>query len=570
MFVTADTKRELQAISTSTGAILATVPVLISVSGTSPLELAIRPDGSQVYVLAPQDRPDSLLLAVDSTTYLVTASLNLPAVAGVGPLLVSPDGTQLYFEVGLVNQYIQVIDTASLKPVAQIPVNESPSGLCVTPSGMILMTDTKNELLVLDPKTDIIVNRFSLSTSIQILAGTVVSSPDSTTAYISFGGNSILAVDIATGMTVFSTAIGYTPSQFAISSDGRKLYSIDFSLNAAPSVSEFQIQTRKPVQTVRQLGPLSSLALSRDGSTLYVLNADVSAIIPVDVSTQMPGSASLAGIGINSLAIPPSGKTVWASSYAFAAGGDILTLNRATGQLNFIAGPSGGLTFSPSGKVLYVASPSKVIALDAQSAQPVGKYFAGNLQNIGQAIPSPDGTRLYVSKTFVSGSPTPGTTVLPAGEIVVLDTATFKPVSVVSIPHGLGVFALTADGSTLVCTSNRGEVHVIGTATGAVTETITLTPSNGVLEGLALSNDGSTAYVTDAQNNLLFEVSLATQSQQATVSVGSTPLAVAITPDGSEAWILTAVGLETVNLAAGQVSGPVRLPGTPSAIVFAR
>ncbi len=96
MFVTVDNKRELQAIATATGTILARVPVPIGVSGTPPLELTISPDGTTVYVFAPQDRPSSLLMAVDTTTYLVTHVVNLPANQSLGPLLISPDGTQLY------------------------------------------------------------------------------------------------------------------------------------------------------------------------------------------------------------------------------------------------------------------------------------------------------------------------------------------------------------------------------------------------------------------------------------------------------------------------------------------
>jgi len=151
----------------------------------------------------------------------------------------------------------------------------------------------------------------------------------------------------------------------------------------------------------------------------------------------------------------------------------------------------------------------------------------------------------------------------------VLDTSIFKPVAAINIPDGLGVLALTPDGSTLVCTSNFGHVHLIDTATDAIAATIHLTPANGLLEALALSSDGSTAYVTDTENNLLFVASLRTQAQQASFPVGMDPSGVAITPDGSEAWVLTAAGLEIVNLATFQVSGPVPLPGTPSAIVFA-
>lgn len=440
----------------------------------------------------------------------------------------------------------------------------------MTPSGLILMTDTNNELLVIDPQSATIVNRFTLAASTALFSGAIVSSPDSATAYVSFTGPSILAVNIATGATVFDAPIGYQPGQLAISANGETLYSIDYSTTPTWSVSEFQISTQKPLATVSQLGPLSSLALPHDGTSVHVLDANDSAIASVDVSSQKVTGVTLGGVGINSLAIAPNGKSVWASSYEFAAGGDILVLNPATGQLNFIAGPTGGLAFAPGGTVLYVANPADLIALDVHSKSKIAALPSANLENIGQAIPSPDGKSLYVSVTFVSGAPrSQGSTVLPPGGIVVIDASSFKPIAAISIPDGLGVVALTPDGATLVCTSNLGHVHLIDTATDAISATIQLTPANGALEGLAISPDGSTAYVTDAENNLLLVASLATHTQQAADPAGMTPLDVAITPDGDQAWVLTAAGLEIVNLGTGQVTGPVQLPGTPSAIAFA-
>ena len=137
-----------------------------------------------------------------------------------------------------------MIDAATLALTGQIPVNQSPSGLAVTPSGLILMTDSSNELLVIDPRVSAIVNRFPLPAG-SALPAAVISSPD---------------------------------SQFAISPDGKELYSLDLSTNGAAGVSEFQIQTQTTVKTIPQLGPLSALALSKDGTALYVVNADISAI----------------------------------------------------------------------------------------------------------------------------------------------------------------------------------------------------------------------------------------------------------------------------------------------------
>jgi len=567
MFVTVDYKRELQVIATATGAILATVPVPISVSGEPPLELAISPDGSHVYVFAPQDRPTSLLLAIDTRTYGVSATANPPSLGSLGPLLVSPDGTQLYYEVGYANEYIQVVDAATLAPLKQIPVNEYPLDLAVTPSGLILMTDSNNQLLVIDPQSSNL-SVLPLPNGSQGTPGIVISSPDSTTAYVSFALGSILAVNIATGATVFNAPTGYIPTHFAISPDGSALYSTNRSTAEQWSLSEFQIPTQKPVATVRQLGPISGLALTRDGQSLYVLNANNSAIASVDTASEKVTHVTLGGVGIGPLAIPPGGSTVWASQFSFGLGGDLLFLNPETGHVKYLVDISGALAFHPNGSVVYIYNSGSVTAYEVATLTPIASAYVGQLTNIGQAIPSPDGSRLYISASFVSGSVNRSAELFAPGEILVLDTSTFQYIGAISVEDGMGSLAVTPDGSTLVYTSNFGRVHLVSTTTNQMTGTIHLTPANGLLAGLALSPNGSIAYVADELNNLLLVVNLPGQIQVGSYPVGLSPSPVAVTPDGSQAWVATIAGLEIVNTATGEVRGPVALPGMPSAIVF--
>jgi YVTN family beta-propeller protein len=565
MFVTVDYKSELLVIATGSGAILATVPVPLTVSGEPPLEIAISPNGLSIYVFAPQARPNSLLLEIDATTYQVTRTANIGTLGSVGPLLVSPDGTQLYFEVGYASQYIQVVDAATLSLSTQIPVNEYPSDLDVTPSGLILMTDTNNQLLVVNPQSSDVTVFSLLPNNSQGTPGAIISSPDSTTAYIAYATGSILAVNISTGAIVFDAPIAYSPTNFAISPDGNSLYSTNRSSNGAWSLSDFNIATREPVASLPQLGPISALALTKNGENLCVLNANESAITTVDVASQKVSHVNLGGVGINSLAIPPGGATVWASDYSFGSGGDILFLNPATEQIKYIVGVTGAIAFSPGGTIFYSYSPSRLTAYNLASLTEIGSIGVGQLTNLDQAIPSPDGTKVYISASFVSGS---GNELFAPGEILVLDTSTFKYTAAISVPDGMGAMALTPDGGTLVYTANYGRVHLLSTATRKVTATVELTPANGLLGSLALSPDGATAYVGDAVNNLLIVANLTTQSQQASIAVGSTPLPIAITPDGSEAWVGTLSNLEIVNTNTYAVSA-VTLPGEPSAIVFA-
>ena len=307
---------------------------------------------------------------------------------------------------------------------------------------------------MIDPQSSSVINRFSLPNDNQGIPGVIISSLDSTTAYIAFAARSILAVDIATGATVFDAPITYVPTQFAISPDGSTLYSSNFSGAGAWSLAEFQISTQKEVTSRPQLGPITAVALTSDGQSLYVLNADQSAIDSVDVASEKLTHVSLGGVGINSLAIPPGGNTVWPSQYGFGHGGDILFLNPATDQITYKVGPSGALAFSPDGSVVYVANPGVVAALDVATLTPIGRAHVGQLTNIGQAIPSPDGTRVYISASFVSGIASDEVALFAPGEILVLDTSTFKYIKTIGIPDGMGTQALTPDGSTLVYTSN--------------------------------------------------------------------------------------------------------------------
>jgi DNA-binding beta-propeller fold protein YncE len=158
---------------------------------------------------------------------------------------------------------------------------------------------------------------------------------------------------------------------------------------------------------------------------------------------------------------------------------------------------------------------------------------------------------------------------LEPGEILVLDTSTFKYTAAISVADGMGAMTLTPDGSTLIYTANYGRVHLLDTATNKVTGTIHLTSANGDLNGIALSPKALFAYVIDGQNSLLIAVNLTSKTQAAAIPVGKGPSAVVVRPDGSEVWLATLAGLEVVNAVTFQISGTVGLPGAPSAIVFA-
>jgi YVTN family beta-propeller protein len=77
-------------------------------------------------------------------------------------------------------------------------------------------------------------------------------------------------------------------------------------------------------------------------------------------------------------------------------------------------------------------------------------------------------------------------------------------------------------------------VSVISTGTDTVTATIRV--GSGPL-GVAVSPDGSTAYVANYGSGTVSVINADTGTVTATISVGSYPYPVAVTPDGSQVWV---------------------------------
>src|SRR5262249_32438592 len=115
-----------------------------------PGAMAISPDGQRIYVA------NNLLNTIDvidtATNQVTTASLPTADPMDLNGAAVSPDGSRLYVTVAKSTQHPQnpvvapsplspaantllVIDTATLQPVARVPVGSMPMGVVASPDG---------------------------------------------------------------------------------------------------------------------------------------------------------------------------------------------------------------------------------------------------------------------------------------------------------------------------------------------------------------------------------------------------------------------------------------------------
>ncbi len=275
------------------------------------------------------------------------------------------------------------------------------------------------------------------------------------------------------------------------------------------------------------------LALSPDGGTVYLKN--LNNLLVVNAATWQvlqtlafpAGGASMHGI-----AVSPDGLHV----YVTGAGNELYDWTVASnGIVSFtrtIALPGGsdpcGLAISANGAKAFVclSIANKLAVVD------LGSGAVTQQINVGIApwdvVLSPDGNTAYVSD-WGGRFPTGGDLTAPsAGTQVVIDSrgvAASGAVSVVNLLTGLETaqipvglhpsdLALSPDGNTLyVANANSDTVTIIDTPTRTVRETVLVRPDpsfpyGSASTGLTLSKDGGTLFVTSAGNNALALVEL--------------------------------------------------------------
>ena len=145
-------------------------------------------------------------------------------------------------------------------------------------------------------------------------------------------------------------------------------------------------------------------------------------------------------------------------------------------------------------------------------------------------------TRAALTMTVCTAMAFTGLTPASAG------AAISTSIGVGACPNGV---ALSPDGTQAYVTNvNGNSVSVIDTATGTVRSTIAVGEHP---EGVAFSPDGALVYVTSLVDNSVSVISVATGKVTSTIGVGRFPWGVAFSPDGALAYV-TSIGSNAVSV----------------------
>lgn len=121
------------------------------------------------------------------------------------------------------------------------------------------------------------------------------------------------------------------------------------------------------------------------------------------------------------------------------------------------------------------------------------------------------------------------------GAFSVIDTATGTVITSVKVGHWPEGVAITPNGKTAYVTNFwDGNVSVIGIATNKVTTTVNV--GSGPSE-VVVTPDGRKVYVMNQDNGTVSVIDTANDTVIATVPVGNTPMGIAVTPDGKKVYV---------------------------------
>ena len=216
------------------GGSVATTIKLASGTGTSPIDLAISADGSRLYTANYRGNSVSV---INTATNQVAASI--PVGAGPRGVAISPDGKRIYV-TNYAGESVSVISTVTNQVTDTIAVGAEPVGVTFSPDGSraYVVNNSDGTVSIVDTATKRVTATISAGNS--GFARRIVLSPDGGLLYITVAGapkGAVVVLDTVSNQIVATVAVQSNPEALAISRDGTRLYVANSSSNTVSVLS---------------------------------------------------------------------------------------------------------------------------------------------------------------------------------------------------------------------------------------------------------------------------------------------------------------------------------------------
>ena len=132
--------------------------------------------------------------------------------------------------------------------------------------------------------------------------------PDGTRVYISLRDeNSVAIVDTTSRTKIGTVAVGRGPIQVHATPDGRSVYVANQGSDAEPAdtVSVIEVATGRVIDTIRTGRGAHGVAVSNNGSLVFITNIVEGTVSVIDASTRALVAAFRVGQGPNGVTFQP-------------------------------------------------------------------------------------------------------------------------------------------------------------------------------------------------------------------------------------------------------------------------
>jgi DNA-binding beta-propeller fold protein YncE len=355
----------------------------------------------------------------------------------------------------------------------------------------------------------------------------------------------------------------------------RRLLAAGGSMAAIAAVG---LSLRVAVPASEPPAPSAPAALSPAEHTIWATNDHAGTIMPITPDGQL-GRPIQIGHDMSSAVFSPDGKVLGVISYATY---DLVTVDVAAGtvsqRIKVVGKYADAIAITPDDQTAYTAS----FTGNTVTPYDLAQGTAGTPINVGveprAIVITPDGRTMYVlSKASAHSS---------QSEVTPITIATGQAGPPILVGGDSVQMAISPDAKTLLVANSEqdtvsdGSVTLIDTATNTAGKPLAIGHVSAA--GAAFSPDGQTAYVVNSDAGTLVPIDLATQTAGKPIRVSvlenpggpsADPLAVAITPDGKTAYVLTpsldpqhSSVVTPVDTAAGTAGKPIPVPGMAESI----
>jgi YVTN family beta-propeller protein len=444
------------------------------------------------------------------------------------------------------------VDVATQKPGTPIRLGLEPTAYALTPNGAtaVFANQAANTISIVDLAKRVVVATVAVGAT----PAAIALDASGTTAWVACAlDHTLVPVDLRTDKAGAPLPVGNTPG--------------DLTLPAAPGVAwvlfpssngriTFLSGTQGPLQRSIPVGNGPDALIGTGSETSWVANSLSNTVQRIDVAAQTAGRSIPVPRAPVQLKLTADGRSLLVLSYGDGKHAGMLTaINTRTAAPStpVAVGPAPGpMVLSPSSGVAYVASyVARSIAvvdvagwrLETTLALPCGPTSLAITQDGSQLFAACADSSAIVAITLPGNRlkaliavpsvrhlvmPEQGALLLVVGDngIANIDTNSDRIVTSVAETGNLVDVVETADGSTMLAIDNSGAaLLMIDPLSLATTKSLALGTRPGEV---ALSPDGTHAYVLDTGEQKLFVVNVATWKITATINVAPDASAVAV------------------------------------------